>query len=210
VASTANSNYELTRLILDKVILPGSGVQIDKETKEHTCEHRVGLLWDDFKAHSKQEVKDYCKSLSYLDVEILPGGLTPCGQPLDKVINKVFKGHFRDLYDAYVLTAPIDDKGSPKPPSRQLLATWAVKAWDMIPEELVRKSWTACGYDEEDKLCCENETAIVAFSNAEVGTMVERICGGDARTNFESIEFDADPFFPEDDEDEVEEVFVEF
>ena len=39
----------------------------------------------------------------YLKVQILGGGLTPLGQPLDKVINKVWKGNYRDFYDEYAL-----------------------------------------------------------------------------------------------------------
>ena len=39
--------------------------------------------------------------------EIILSGLAPVAQPLDKVINKVFKGHFRGLYDLYILTMPI-------------------------------------------------------------------------------------------------------
>ena len=54
------------------------------------------VLWDDFKAHSCPEVKIFFLSQDNLDIEILPGGLTPVVQPLDKVINKVFKGFFRD------------------------------------------------------------------------------------------------------------------
>ncbi len=72
---------------------------------------------DDFKSHSTAEVKDFCQSLPFLSVDILPGGLTPCGQPLDKVINNVFKGCFRDLYDAYILSAPLTEKGNPVAPS---------------------------------------------------------------------------------------------
>ena len=59
-------------------------------------------------------------SIGFLDIEILPGGFTPVGQPLDKVINKVFKGHFCELYNHYTPTAPMDN-GSPKAPTRQLL-----------------------------------------------------------------------------------------
>jgi len=151
--STSNSNQELTKLILNKVILPGMGM--DMVTK--TSPEKLGVLWDEFKGHSAAHVKEYCLSLSCLYPEIIPGGLTPVAQPLDKVVNKVFKAHFRDLYDLYILTAPIGNTGNPQPPSRQQLATWVVKAWDLIPEELVRKSWTACGYKQEQDLTCSNE-----------------------------------------------------
>jgi hypothetical protein len=106
-------------------------------------------------------VKDFCQSLDFLGVDIIPGGLTPEAQPLDKVINKVFKVYFRDFYDEYVLNAPITEKGNPKPPSRQLLATWVVKAWEKIPEQLVRKAWTACGYQTEEQLCSKTPGQMV-------------------------------------------------
>ena len=107
------SNHALTKLYLKKIILPAGGY--DKETGE--CDNKIGVLWDDFKSHSTAEVKDFCQSLPFLSVDILPGGLTPCGQPLDKVINKVFKGYFRDLYDTYILSAPLTEKGNPVAPS---------------------------------------------------------------------------------------------
>jgi hypothetical protein len=93
-------------------------------------------MFDDFKGHSTDEVKTYCQSIPSLDVLILPGGLTPVGQPLDKAINKVFKGYFKDLYDQHMLTAETDEKGNPKTPSRQLLASWVVQAWEKIPREV--------------------------------------------------------------------------
>lgn len=150
VAKTANSNKDLTQLILKKVILPGAGAV--KQGNTLTCDHKIGLLWDDFKSHSCPEVKSFCQSFDFLDVLILPGGLTPEGQPLDKVINKVFKGYFRDFYDEWTLSAKVDDNGNMRYPSRQLLAQWIVKAWDLIPEELVCKAWTACGYTPQEAL----------------------------------------------------------
>ena len=73
-------------------------------------------------------------------------------------------------------------------------------AWAMIPEELVRRSWTACGYKSEQDLASSNEGAILVYDNREVGTMVEEICGADVRTNFEGAECGPDPFHPSDDE----------
>ena len=114
--------------------------------EDGTSKHQIGVIWDEFKGHSSKVVKAYCNSLPFLQPEIIPGGLTPVAQPLDKVINKVFKAFFRDIYDNYILTAPIGNTGNPTPPSRQLLSMWVVEAWEKIPAELVVKSWTACGY----------------------------------------------------------------
>ena len=215
VKKTANSDKDLTKLILKKVILPGAGVTFQDDdglTSPGTCDHRVGLLWDEFKAHSCPEVKSYCQSHDFLDVDIIPGGLTPVGQPLDKVINKVFKGYFRDKYDAYILTAPVHN-GAPKPPSRQLLATWIVECWDMISPELVRKAWTACGYPSEEDLVGGNENAIVVAEDTDIASMIESILGPEARAHFDDPENEAEDFsitIGDEEDDDVEEVFNEW
>ena len=148
---------------MNKSILPDLGVSADG-----TCDHRVGLLWDDFKAHSCPAFKEYCLSFSCLAVLILGGGLTPEPQPLEKVVNKVLKGYFCCLYDDYIITALIGNNVPPKAPTRQIITTWIVKTWDMISLELVRKSWTACGYPAEDQLTCSNEITIVVYDDSQV------------------------------------------
>ena len=105
---------------MKQVILPGVGATADEE-KKITCPHPAGVLWDDFKGHSKAEVKAYCQSLVFLCVDIMGGGLTPEGQPLDKMVNKIVKAYFRDLYDKYIITAELDHLGRPQAPTRQLL-----------------------------------------------------------------------------------------
>ena len=103
--------------------------------------------------------------------------MTAIGQPLGKVINKVFKGHFYVLYNHYTPTALVNN-GSPKAPTRHLLDTWVVQAWDMIPAELVRKSWTACGYPNEDEITGTNEGAVVAYTGEQVGSLMEHLYRG--------------------------------
>jgi len=112
VTKTANSNQEWTNLILKRVILPGMRVEEDGTSPEKT-----GLLWDEFRRHSAAIVKDFCNSRPFFFPEIIPGGLTPVAQPLDKAINKVFKAHFQYLYyDLDILTAPISPNGGPELP----------------------------------------------------------------------------------------------
>ena len=48
------------------------------------------LVWDSFRAHLTGEVKADLKRRK-IDVAVIPGGLTPVLQPLDKCLNKPFK-----------------------------------------------------------------------------------------------------------------------
>ena len=109
------------------------------------------------------------------------------GQPLEKVINKLFKGVFRDVYDQYMITLQFIPSGNPKPPTRQLLATWVVKAWDVVQAEILIKSWTECGYPPDYMIGTTNKATIFTYSPKQISTLVKIICGPNSRTNFDSI-----------------------
>ena len=96
------------------------------------------------------------------------------------------------------MTAPIGNTGNPQAPSRQLLSTWVVKACGLIPEELVRKPWTMCGYKSEKDLSCSNEGSTVVLSNEQVNSMVGDICGEAVRTHFEDAECGPGPMHQSD------------
>ena len=97
---------------------------------------------------------------------MMDGGINPKAQPLDVIINKVFKGLFRDLFEEQSLNALTNPKtGHLLAPYRQLLAQWIVKAWAKVPKELVRKSWEVYGYQSTEDLSNEEETAIVTVIN---------------------------------------------
>ena len=70
------------------MLFTGVGVLTDAGVSSAgTCDTRVGLPWDDFKAHSCPPVKYFCKSHDFLDVEIMGGVLVPEGQLLDRAIS---------------------------------------------------------------------------------------------------------------------------
>ena len=95
--------------------------------------------------------------------------------------------------------------GAPISPTRHLLSGFILGAWEKVPEELVRKSLTACGYIPEDQINASNEDAIIFYSAAKVGTLVEKLCGEDSGTNFEDKgAIGPDPFPPSYDEGDYE------
>ena len=118
------------------------------------------------------------------------------------MVNKIVKAYFRDLYDKYIVTTELDHLGRPQAPTRQLLATWVVEAWDMVPREIVQKAWTACGYPNEASLGDPSVTALAPYTPDELGSLVEKLCGENVRTHFDNVECDADPPFPEEEDDE--------
>ena len=52
------------------------------------------LVWNSFCAHLTESVKEALQRRS-IDVAVIPGGLTPVLQPLDKCLNKPFKENMR-------------------------------------------------------------------------------------------------------------------
>lgn len=177
VSPTANSNGELTVELLEDVILPEIGL-VDNEGDPTGVPG--GILVDDFKGHSKQCVKDKTKSVPLLNFQIMSGGITPKGQPLDVLVNRAFKSFYRDEYDMYLLTAPVNPKtGNPLPPPRQLIAQWVVKAFNKVPEELVYRSFLAAGYRDPAKESKATD-ALAKASRYDLVSVVEKALGPDA------------------------------
>jgi hypothetical protein len=192
VSETANSNWELTIDVIDKVIAPA----ISASNKE--CQSTI--MCDDFKGHSKKEVKMHMKEkYPTTNMLIMAGGITPKGQPLDKLVNKIFKGYFRDEYDSYILAAPINETtGHPKPPSRQLLAQWIVHSWEKIPEQLVKRSWEMCGYKSYESCQADLEASMVSrdssMSQSDIVSVVQNTMGSNAVQHYLDSENEADYF----------------
>ena len=56
------------------------------------------LVWDSFKCHISDEMKETVRKMKTV-MGVIPGGCTKFLQPLDVSINKPFKAAFRALYD---------------------------------------------------------------------------------------------------------------
>ena len=78
-----------------------------------------------------------------IDVAVIPGGLTPVVQPLDKCLNKPFKDNVHRKYLAWMTLGPFEftPAGKKKAPSRNLVLRWIKEAWAEIPQEMVIKSF---------------------------------------------------------------------
>ena len=78
---------------------------------------------------------------------VIPGGCTSLLQLLDLSLNKPFKGNIRQMWNEWMEsgTKEYTKGGAMKRPALSLVAEWVVKAWEAVPEEMVRKSLRKCG-----------------------------------------------------------------
>ena len=100
-----------------------------------------------------------------VDVAVIPSGLTPLLQPLDKCLNKPFKTRVQAQYQAWMVNGPFTytPLGKKQAPSKEIVLQWINKAWQEIPTEMVVKSFKSCGISNalegtEDDAVYEEET----------------------------------------------------
>ncbi|CAM9728479.1 unnamed protein product, partial [Pylaiella littoralis] len=105
------------------------------------------LVLDDFKCHRDEAfIADLQKKANTI-VILIPGGLTPLLQPLDRMLNKQMKRLLRGMYTAHTAKAVTDPKtGKLKPPGRGQVSTWCKEAWAQITPDLVKTTcFKICG-----------------------------------------------------------------
>ena len=109
-----------------------------------------------------------------IDVAVIPGGLTPVLQPLDKCLNKPFKDNMRRKYLNWMMTGPFEytPAGKKKAPSKNLVLCWVKQSWEETPEEMVRRSFKTCGMSNalngtEDDTIYDDEMPEVADDDME-------------------------------------------
>ena len=104
------------------------------------------LLWDSFGAHLTVSVQSDLWQCN-INVAVIPGGLTPASQPLDKYLNKPFKDNIRWQYLCWVMTGPSEftPAGKKKALWRNLVFPWIKHSWAEIPAEMIRTSFKTWG-----------------------------------------------------------------
>ena len=90
--------------------------------EDGTQKEPVGSVLDAFRGHFYKKVKAHNANHPLLKWLMMDGGIAPKAQPLDALINKVFKGFLRDLFEDWFLNAPTNPKtGHPVAPYRKFL-----------------------------------------------------------------------------------------
>ncbi|KAH9372238.1 hypothetical protein HPB48_003445 [Haemaphysalis longicornis] len=79
------------------------------------------------------------------DVVFVPGGCTSIVQPADVSWMKPFKDSLRETWASFIRAGAVTPKGNPKKPSRQDVVNFVSKAWAVVSEEVVARSFKRCG-----------------------------------------------------------------
>ena len=129
------------------------------------------LVWDSFRVHLTESVKEVSQQQN-INVAVIPSGLTPVLQSLDKCLNKLFKESIRREYRSQMIMGPFEfnHAGKKKVQSRNLVLCWITKSWREILEEMVRKSFLSSSISNaldstEDNAIYEEEPDIHTEEN---------------------------------------------
>ena len=110
-------------------------------------QQRSMLVWDSFRAHLMEDVKNRTHHGYNTDLAVIPGGLTSVLQPLDVSVNKPFKDHLRGLWGQWLASgqAALTNAGNLKRPSLVTVAEWVKTAWNEISIDTIQHSFKKCG-----------------------------------------------------------------
>lgn len=123
------------------------------------------LVWDSFKAHLTDKVKDKCREIK-TKMAVIPGGLTSMLQPLDVSLNKPFKDRLKSKWIDWMASEDkaVTKGGNLKKVDLVTVAQWVKDAWSEIPSELIVRAFKKCCISNsmdgsEDDLVYEDENS---------------------------------------------------
>jgi len=111
-----------------------------------TLESRRLLVWDNYRCHIFEEVKQYVKLLN-VGMAVVPGGCTMYIQAPDVDWNKGFKDKMTEYYDEWIANDENKEyirSGNVKAVSIEILTDWVRKAWESISFETIQNSVASC------------------------------------------------------------------
>ena len=104
------------------------------------------LLWDAYKCHIKDNVRSYIDQQTNTN-DMIPGGLTSHLQLANLSRNKCFKAAHKAKYDNWMVTREksYTAVGNMHPPSKALCLGCVRACWEILPTEIIQKSFLVCG-----------------------------------------------------------------
>ena len=170
------------------------------------------LVWDAYKCQLMSSVRREVTRGTNTDLGIIPGSLTSALQPAHLSWNKPFKAAYCELYDNWMVNG---DKNYTRGSnvctlSKITCLQWVAKAWESVTEDVICKSFKACGISvktngsEDAEIHCLKSGCIAEDAACEIGQLT-------ATLEAESSG-DEDPcgdLYKDDDELETNEVVID-
>ena len=165
------------------------------------------LVWDAYKCHLVDSVKDVLDKQTKSDVSVIPGGLTSLVQPADVSWNKPFKDAYKELYNEWMVSGEksYTPAGNIRAPTKLVCLRWVKQAWSLVSKEIVIKSFEVCGISvnvdgtEDHKIHCIKNGEVAVAAREEIKSKTRAL-----HDNQSDDQSDVDPFAEmSEDEDEL-------
>lgn len=140
------------------------------------------LCWDAFRCHISESTKQLMKSMK-IDSAVVPGGCTSLIQAPDVSWNKPFKATVRENYETWMSSGEqqLTKGGRVKAATPEIICRWIIDAWSKLPEDLIAKSFRACGLglatdgSEDFEIHCFKEGGPCSLSPERLSQKVSEI-----------------------------------
>ena len=134
------------------------------------------LVWNAYKCHLTDGVRNVANKSTNSDMAIIPGGLTGHIHPADVCWNQPFKEAYKELYGEWTATGEksYTQAGNIHAPSKLQCLEWVKKAWESVSQDIVIKSFRCCGISvkvdgtEDKEIHCIKDGGIAAEAIAEI------------------------------------------
>ena len=105
------------------------------------------LVMDRHRSHSHESTVGDLKTRHNTSTELIPGGMTCVLQPCDVSWNRSMKSNVRQQWGEWLEKGQEEftRSGKRKRARYDTVATWVVKAWDEVPQEMIAASFVKCG-----------------------------------------------------------------
>ena len=150
------------------------------------------LVLDNYRPHLGEDTASLAESMG-TDLCYVPGGCTGIVQPMDVSVNASFQKAFQEQWIRWRRT-PAARRPDRRLmiPTRQHVIDWVSKAWELVSEEIIIKSYLVCGISN----------AVDGFQDSLIRVEIPRDLGNssDEESLYEDDDVDnLDPFSDLDD-----------
>src|SRR6266498_1910867 len=117
----------------------------DIRVKNRTRMNQAIFVYDSFKGHLEESIKTKFHE-SHIDLAVIPDGLISICQPLDVMINKLFKDNLHKEWHAWIASGDAGETvmGNLRHAKINDVYLWVKHLWEGISDEIIIESFKTC------------------------------------------------------------------